>query len=199
MFSSPFSLGSTMSPGSAGRWDGLGARAGTVLASPQGATPPVAAQAALAIDRSAPRANLPKNPLADPAVLVAVQQLQARDREVRAHEQAHIAVAGPLVKAGPFYSYLVGPDGRQYAIGGSVEIDTSDVPNNPEATLAKAQRIRAAALAPAQPSTADLSVAATASRMEMRAQLEISRREAASAYAIDDARPRTGQLFAQAA
>lgn len=103
-----------------------------------------------------------------------VERLQARDREVRQHEQAHVAAAGSLYRGGPSYEYQRGPDGRQYAVGGSVQIDTSPVPNDPEATIAKAQQIRRAALAPAEPSGADRSVAAKANRMEAEARQELA-------------------------
>ena len=101
-----------------------------------------------------------------------VDELSARDAEVRAHEQAHAAAAGPLLRGGPNYEYTTGPDGRQYATGGNVQIDTSPEAD-PRETVTKAQRIRAAALAPAEPSSTDLSVAAKASRMEAEARAEL--------------------------
>lgn len=129
-------------------------------------------------------AGSPRNPLEDVRIRVAIQQLQARDREVRQHEQAHMAAAGNLLKSGPSYSYVSGPDGKLYAIGGSVDIDTSEASDEPEENADKGRRIQAAALAPAQPSSADLAVASLGARMEQRALAEIARREsAANAYA----------------
>ena len=90
-------------------------------------------------------AGSPRNPLEDARTRVAIQQLQARDREVRQHEQAHMAAAGGLLKSGPSYSYITGPDGKRYAVGGSVEIDTSETSDDPEANLEKGERIQAAA------------------------------------------------------
>ena len=58
-------------------------------------------------------------------------------------------------------------------MGGEVSIDTSKIPGDPEATLQKADRIRRAALAPAEPSTQDRQVAAYASQMSLEAQNEI--------------------------
>ena len=75
--------------------------------------------------------------------------MQARDREVRAHEQAHKSVAGGHARGGPFYEFQNGPDGQQYAVGGYVNIDTSEE-GTPEATLQKAAVVRRAALAPAE-------------------------------------------------
>lgn len=104
-----------------------------------------------------------------------LQQLQQRDREVRAHEMAHVAAGAGLVTRGASYSYQTGPDGQRYAIGGEVGIDTSPG-GTPEESLAKAERIRAAALAPAEPSGQDRQVAAQAARMASEARMEIARR-----------------------
>lgn len=102
-----------------------------------------------------------------------VRELQQRDQEVRRHEAAH-AAAGGAHAGSPTFTYQSGPDGRQYAVGGSVSIDTSPVKGDPEATLQKARQIRAAALAPADPSGQDKSVASAASALERQAQAEIS-------------------------
>jgi hypothetical protein len=107
-----------------------------------------------------------------------VEALKARDAEVKAHEQAHVAAAGPYFRGGPNYSYERGPDGNRYAVGGSVQIDTSPVAGDPEATIAKAQTVRRAALAPAEPSSTDQQVAAAASRMEAEAQRELAEQNA---------------------
>lgn len=97
-----------------------------------------------------------------------VDKLEDRDTEVRAHEAAHLAAAGGLAQ-GLTLVYQTGPDGKQYAVGGEVRIDTSEG-STPEETLAKAQTIRTAALAPAEPSSQDRAVAAYASQMEARAR-----------------------------
>ena len=99
----------------------------------------------------------------------AVRRLEQRDREVRAHEQAHQAAAGGLALGGASFSLRAGPDGRMYAVGGEVQIDTSEE-STPDATIAKARQIRAAANAPADPSSQDRAVAAEASRMESEAR-----------------------------
>jgi hypothetical protein len=103
-----------------------------------------------------------------------VEELKKADREVRQHEQQHLAAGGSLVRGGASYSYRQGPDGKRYAVSGEVSIDTSEG-RTPEETLSRARRIRAAALAPANPSPQDRSVAAAASQMEMRALQEIAR------------------------
>lgn len=101
-----------------------------------------------------------------------LQELKARDAEVRAHERAHMAAAGEHAVGGPQYDYQTGPDGRQYAIGGQVNIDTSAVPGDPEASEEKARQVRRAALAPGQPSAQDMQVAAEASRLENESRME---------------------------
>ncbi len=97
--------------------------------------------------------------------------LAKREREVQAHESAHLAAAGSLAKAGAKFEYTKGPDGRRYATGGEVSIDSSQA-QTPEATLVKAQRIRAAALAPATPSAQDQRVSAKASQLMFAARAE---------------------------
>lgn len=106
-----------------------------------------------------------------------IARLKRRDREVRAHEQAHRSAAGQYASGAPQYTYQKGPDGKNYAIGGEVSIDTSPVPGDPEATLRKAQQIRRAANAPVSPSSTDRAVAAQAAALAVQAQIELSRQE----------------------
>lgn len=101
-----------------------------------------------------------------------VQQLKARDREVRAHEQAHMSAGAGLITSGAHYTYETGPDGRRYAVGGEVGISLAEG-RTPQDTIARAQQIRSAALAPAQPSGQDMAVAAKASQMEMQARMQL--------------------------
>lgn len=103
-----------------------------------------------------------------------VEQMRQRDREVRTHEAAHLAAAGPYARGGARFEYRTGPDGRQYVVDGSVSIDTSPVPNDPAATIRKAQQIRAAALAPATPSAQDRAVAASATQLEAEARSQLA-------------------------
>lgn len=102
-----------------------------------------------------------------------IKSLAARDREVRTHEQAHVAAGGQYAGAAS-YQYERGPNGVSYAVAGEVRISTSEEPT-PEATLRKAQIIRRAALAPAEPSPQDRRVAAMAAQMETAARAEIAR------------------------
>lgn len=101
-----------------------------------------------------------------------VMNLKVRDREVRAHEQAHLATAGQYAAGGASFTFQVGPDGNRYAIGGEVPVDISSG-TTPEETIRKMDRIRAAALAPAEPSAADRQIAAQASMKAAQARQEI--------------------------
>ena len=105
-----------------------------------------------------------------------VEKLAARDRDVRAHEAAHLAVAGALAN-GVQYTYELGPDGKLYAIAGDVKIT---VPGglSPEQELADARQLRAAAEAPSDPSGQDMTVASQANEMEAEALAEIAKQKA---------------------
>lgn len=102
-----------------------------------------------------------------------ISKLKTIDRKVRAHEQAHMAAGGSLVRRGASYEYTVGPDGHRYAVAGEVQIDASPE-SEPQATIQKAQRVRSAALAPADPSAQDYRVAAEATTMASEARTELS-------------------------
>ncbi len=112
-----------------------------------------------------------------PEALKVVEEMKARDREVRAHEQAHMAAGAGIVAGGPSYSYQQGPDGHRYAVGGEVQIDTSAIPGDPKATIEKAEQVRKAAMAPANPSGQDMAVAASAQQMINAAQAEMAKAE----------------------
>ncbi len=114
-----------------------------------------------------------------------VEELKKVDAEVRRHEQAHKAAAGQFAQGGPSFTYKTGPDGRRYAVAGEVQIDTSAVSGDPQATLRKAATIRKAALAPAKPSSQDLKVAAQARQMEARARQELAQKEKEEPSAYD--------------
>lgn len=101
-----------------------------------------------------------------------VEELKTRDREVRAHEQAHASVGGQYAGS-PQFEFENGSDGGRYAVGGEVSIDIS-AENTPEETLRKMQQVRAAALAPVDPSAQDLQVAREASQKAAEAQIEIA-------------------------
>ena len=104
-----------------------------------------------------------------------VDKLKQRDQEVRAHEQAHARVGGAHSGA-PSYTFQQGPDGKRYAIGGEVQIDTSKE-RTPEATIRKMQIVIRAATAPADPSSQDLKVAQQARAQISEAQAEVRQKK----------------------
>lgn len=118
-----------------------------------------------------------------------VQELKERDREVRAHEQAHARVGGAYAGA-PSYTFQQGPDGKRYAVGGEVQIDTAKE-RTPEATIRKMQIVIRAATAPAEPSSQDLKVAqqARSQLSEAQAELRTQQAEELSGGDEDDASP----------
>lgn len=123
-----------------------------------------------------------------------LSELEKIDRVVRAHEQAHMAAAGGLVRRGVSLSYEKGPDGRRYAVAGEVSIDTSPE-SDPAATIAKMRSVRAAALAPADPSPQDRNVAAAATVKMTDAMAELR----LAAYAEADSGQAVGRSAAQRA
>ena len=103
-----------------------------------------------------------------------VEQLKQTDQEVRQHERAHEVAGGPYTGSAS-YDYQAGPDGKRYAVAGEVPIDYGPVKGNPQATVEKMQTVIAAALAPAEPSSKDLQVAAQARQYLLEAKLEAAR------------------------
>ena len=101
-----------------------------------------------------------------------ISQLKHRDQEVKAHELAHATTGGSLTGP-PTYTYETGPDGKRYAVAGEVSVDLSTVKGDPEATIAKMQKVHSAALAPANPSAQDAKIAANATQIILQAQSEL--------------------------
>lgn len=110
-----------------------------------------------------------------------VQKLKQADTSVRQHEAAHQA-AGGAHAGGATFTFTRGPDGKNYATAGEVPIDVS-AESEPAATVAKMEQVKAAALAPADPSPQDLRVAAQADAAKLQAQSEQRRQGGDSASA----------------
>lgn len=132
----------------------------------------------------------------DPSDQARLAELQRVDRQVRAHEAAHMSAGGSIAGAANF-SYSLGPDGKRYAVAGEVPISLGGG-STPDAVIAIAERVRRAALAPADPSAQDLSVAASASAMEASARAQKAR-AASQAYAASAARSHAAASAAIAA
>ncbi|TLD85107.1 hypothetical protein LS70_000710 [Helicobacter sp. MIT 11-5569] len=100
-----------------------------------------------------------------------IRELESIDRNVRAHEAAHIAAGAGVVTGGASFSYTRGPDGKMYATAGEVPIAMKEG-RTPEETIQNARQIVAAAMAPSDPSPQDYKVAASAAQMESSARSE---------------------------
>ncbi len=107
-----------------------------------------------------------------------ISKLKDSDAKVKAHENAHAAAGGAAADA-PTFEYTTGPDGKRYATSGEVQIDSSPVKGNPEATIRKMDIVIRAALAPADPSSQDLAVARQAQSDRAKAQVEQSKKREA--------------------
>lgn len=99
-----------------------------------------------------------------------ISELKSIDLKIRAHEMAHVAVGGDLAGSASF-SFVTGPDGLKYAVAGEVPIAVKSG-NTPQETMQIARQIKAAALAPADPSSQDRSVAASADKLYSSAASE---------------------------
>jgi hypothetical protein len=134
-----------------------------------------------------PKEEAPKGPgekKLTPKEEQVVHKLEARDTAVRAHEAAHMAAGGGLA-GGASYTFETGPDGQRYAVGGEVPVSIAPG-RTPDETIQNAQTVRAAALAPADPSSQDMAVAAQATQMEAQA------RQQKAAQRRDDGATATG-------
>lgn len=103
-----------------------------------------------------------------------VQELKRIDASVRQHESAHQAAGGPHA-GGASFTFTRGPDGKNYATAGEVQVDVS-AERDPESTIRKMETVKAAALAPSDPSPQDLRVAQQADAAKMQAQQELRRK-----------------------
>lgn len=119
----------------------------------------------------------PNGETLDPQQTQVLNELKAIDRNVRAHEAAHIGAGGGVVAGGASYTYTRGPDGQMYATAGEVPIRMQKG-KTPEETIQNARRILAAAMAPSDPSPQDYKVAASATQMEVSARAEQARENA---------------------
>ncbi len=98
-------------------------------------------------------------------------KLKAIDSKVRAHETAH--QSGPAASGGASLTYAKGPDGVMYAVAGEVPVRIT-TGSTPQETITNMQGVIATALAPADPSPQDLSIASKARIILMQAQQEFA-------------------------
>ncbi|MFW5750479.1 MAG: putative metalloprotease CJM1_0395 family protein [Planctomycetota bacterium] len=161
-----------------GRGDAEPAAAEAQTAAPDGDAAAAEAQTAAPDGDAAgarpgdPSARDPAGRPLSPPELRQVRELQRRDAEVRAHEQAHLSAAGSHARGGAQMNFQRGPDGRSYAVGGEVSIDAGAEPD-PHRTQTKMRQVRRAALAPAEPSAQDRRIAAKAASRGNAAAMDI--------------------------
>ena len=136
----------------------------------------------------------------NPQLAAEIARLQTTDRAVRAHEAAHVAAGGSYVQGAASFTYQTGPDGKRYAVGGEVSIDVSKE-QTPAATIQKMEIVRAAALAPADPSATDRAVASSATQAAAAARAEMNAAEeepaTAAAQGASAERPTPGTTPAE--
>ena len=107
-----------------------------------------------------------------------ISELKKNERKVLSHEAAHVAAGGGFVSS-PKYSRVLGPDGKSYITGGEVSISVPSS-SDPKETIKNMEKVRAAALAPADPSSKDISVAAAAANAQAQAAAELAAYQAES-------------------
>lgn len=88
-----------------------------------------------------------------------LNKFKNKDNEVRIHEQTH--ASGATTTSAINYNYQVGPDGKLYAMGGSVRFDTS-IPENSQSAKVKLEQLKKASSSVSSLSGADASIAQTA-------------------------------------
>jgi len=93
-----------------------------------------------------------------------LDKFKQKDADVKAHEQAHASKAQTTAPIS--YNYQVGPDGKLYATGGHVRLDTS-IPKDEKAASFKLDQLRNAASSPNELSSADAQIARTATLNKM--------------------------------
>ena len=115
-----------------------------------------------------------------------LQKLKDRDVKVRNHEAAHVMAAGGQAHGLPTYTYQTGPDGKRYAIGGSVNISMLKT-GDAEHDARQAQNAYRAAMATGEPSPRDLQAA-------MKARMHASEVESTQQKQMQDAKDFYGAL-----
>lgn len=86
------------------------------------------------------------------------------DSKTKTHEQTHASLANTTGAIN--YNYQTGPDGKLYATGGHVRLDTS-IPKDEAAALAKLEKLSTAASGPSGLSGADAQISRAANLNKM--------------------------------
>ena len=100
------------------------------------------------------------------------KQLELSQTSIQRHVESHLAVTTQY-SSPPNYQYRP-LDGQLYVVSGDVAFDTSSEPNDPKATLEKAQLISMASMAPTEPLLQDRNASQQAMVMATQAKGEIN-------------------------
>ncbi len=92
-----------------------------------------------------------------------LEKLKATDARVRSHEALHFNAAAGLADGGAKFDLVQGSDGKFYAVGGHVDIRTTNT-SSPQKSASDASTVARAANAPADGSAQDFSVARSSSQ-----------------------------------
>lgn len=98
-----------------------------------------------------------------------LEKFRNKDAEIRTHEQAHASIGHTTTPIS--YNYQEGPDGKMYAVGGSVRLDTS-IPDEPTAGAFKLDMIQKAASGVTNMSSADGTIASQSNLNKILLQLQ---------------------------
>ena len=99
-----------------------------------------------------------------------LEKFKNMDAKVRAHEQTHASLTNTTTPIQ--YNYQMGPDGKMYAVGGSVRLDTS-IPNDPKAAINKLDSLISSSTSSGlSMSEADSNIAISANLMKMKLQIQ---------------------------
>jgi hypothetical protein len=98
-----------------------------------------------------------------------LNKFKKMDLEVRSHEQAHATIGATTTPIS--YNYQEGPDGKMYAVGGSVRLDTS-MPSDPKAAQFKLDKIKDAVTSVDIPSSADIAISSQVNLNKLLLQIK---------------------------
>lgn len=118
-----------------------------------------------------------------------LRALKARDKEVRAHEQAQMAAAGSQANSSPRLVYQRGPDGRQYAVGGEVQINFMPVESASEGSTEKAEILQKETHVPKNSSSQDQSTATDVENLKQQEPIHGESENSEEFEAMPDADP----------
>ena len=98
-----------------------------------------------------------------------LEKFKQTDEKVRTHEQIHASIGHTTAPIS--YTYQQGPDGKMYAVGGQVRLDTS-IPKEPKAAAFKLDMLQKAASGPIDSSGADNTISAQTNLNKILLQLK---------------------------